>query len=154
MIAIDDKVWVGNSDDGYLKTNREITALLNVASDLSGRVCWPAVEYAQVGLEDGPGNEVVEYCAAILALVALTRRHDAILVYDHAGSRALAVGVMYLSLTEGKVAERVDFLRRRGWDELVATVQDGYKAAVPFKSHPAHIEAFDQIPFSMLEALL
>lgn len=154
MIAIDDKVWVGDSDDGHLADNDEISAVLNTAQDLSGRLCWPQVEYSQVGLVDGPGNEVVNYCSAILALVSLTRRHDAILVYDHNGSRALAVGVMYLSLTEGKVMERVDFLRRRCWDELIHSLEEAYKAPLPVKAHIAHIKAFNKIPFSVLEALL
>lgn len=159
MIRIDEKVWIGNSDDGCLKldssggTHDKISAVLNVAQDLKGRVYWPTVEYAQVGLIDGPGNEVVAYSAAIATLVTLTRRHDGVLVYDHSGGRALAVVIMYLSLIEGKVAERIDFLRRRSWDELMVVVGARSNKKLP-RPHPAHREAFYKIPFSALEIIL
>ncbi len=153
MITIDDKVLVGDSDDGHLEDDRDISAILNVAHDLGGKLCWPDVEYAQVGLIDGPGNEVVAYTAALLTLVTLTRRHDLVLVYDHSGSRALAIGIMYLSLVGGKVAERVDFMRRRGWEEIIGEIIARSSESLP-RLHKAHVEAFNKVPFGILEALL
>ena len=153
MFIISDQVRIGNSDDGYLREDRDISAVLNVAQDLGGTLCWPDVEYAQVGLVDGPGNEVAAYAAAVMTLVALTRRHDLALVYDHSGSRALAIGVMYLSLIEGKITERIDYMRRREWDEIVSGIQKRSEKPLP-QVHSAHVKVFNKIPFGILEALL
>ncbi len=153
MIRLNEKILVGTSDDGHLKDNPEVKAVLNVAHDLRGVKCWPRVEYAQVGLMDGPGNEVSTYCAALMALLSLERRYDRILVYDHSGSRALAVVIMYTALTEGKVAERVDFMRRRSWDEILLDLSSraGKRLAEP---NPEHRKAFYDLPYGILEALL
>lgn len=153
MICLNEKILVGVSDDGYLKDDPDVDAVLNVAHDLAGKVSWPCVEYAQVGLIDGPGNEVVTYCAALLALISLSRHYSRVLVYDHSGSRALAVVIMYAALTEGKVAERVDFMRRRSWDEILLDLSSraGKRLVEP---NPEHRKAFYDLPFGILEALL
>ena len=158
MTRIDEKVWVGDSDDGHLKDNPEFSAVLNVAHDLEGVLSWPEVEYMQVGLVDGPGNEVITYCAAIVALVALTQKHDKILMYDHNGGRALAVALMYLTVLEGKIVKRVGNPtlfphRRRGWEEHIFDLRTKHTGKLP-DSNAAHVAAFYKIPYDILEVLL
>lgn len=155
MIKFTDKLVIGESADvehGDLGKHG-ITAVLNVASDLpKHKKCGDGMEYAQVGLVDGPGNEVGDYCAAVLALSSLVRRHSRVLVYDHDGARSLVVGMMYLRLVEGKVKVRSDYLRRRTWEEMGGWVL-GYFEDKGVSIHQAHVEAFDKLPYGLLEVM-
>lgn len=154
MIQLSDNLWVGDSDDSYLKDAMldGVDAVLNVAHDLQGKCSWPKVEYAQVGLIDGPGNEISGYCAAVMSLVALLRRHDVVMVYDHDGGRALVVALMYLNLTFGKYRrEPVEWSHWMTWEERLATLTWIEGLPTP---HTAHIEAFNRLPYGVLEALL
>jgi hypothetical protein len=160
VIQLTDNLWIGGSDSAYARAliARNIGAVLCVAQDLRGCVGWPEVEFAQVGLVDGPGNEVADYCAAILALVALVRRYDAVLVVDHDGGRALAVSLIYLNLTLGQYrAHPLAWSHWMTWDERLTATRGQmpmhYPGILP-EVHPAHREAFARIPFGVLEALL
>lgn len=154
MIELVKGLWVGNSEDANTFAEYKLGALLNVAQDLSGRYGWPKVEYAHVGLIDGPGNEVVAYCAAALALITMRRRHDSVLVYDHDGGRALIVAMVALQLTEGKQrTSPTAWSHWPTWGQRLGTIAGDVRAALP-RPHKAHIEAFARIPFGVLEALL
>ena len=135
MIQLTEALWIGNSGDSYNHRFADCGAsgVLNVAQDLRGRCSWPDVEYMQVGLIDGPGNEVVGYCAAIMALVALSRRHEAVAVYDHDGGRALAVAMMYLNLTEGQRRDNpVSWWSRwLTWEERLGKIAERRQGAAP-----------------------
>ena len=74
-------------------------------------------------------------------------------VVDHNGSRAIAVAIMYVALTGGKVIERVDFMRRRSWDEILLDLsrRAGGRLIEP---NPEHRKAFYDLPYGILEALL
>lgn len=159
MIRLTDDLWIGNSLDGEHADLRaaKIGAILNVANDLlTLRYRWDGAEYMKVGIIDGPGNEVIGYCSAILALVTLLRRHDAVMVYDHEGSRAMAVCMMYLNLTEGQY--RPDPLQWSHWltweERLTRVNEDRRPPKILPEPHAAHREAFAKIPYGLLEALL
>jgi hypothetical protein len=148
MIQLAAGLWIGNSGDSQNFRAVWPTAVLNVAQDLAGAIGWPDVEYAQVGLIDGPGNEVGDYCSAILALRMLTRRHDVVLVYDHAGERALVVGMMYLNVVEGQFrSHTAAWGYWPTWQERLALVRRILQLPEP---HAAHAEAFNLIPWGVL----
>lgn len=157
MIQLTDSLWIGDSDDGYVFASSEVVGgVLNVAEDLRGECGWPDVEYAQVGLVDGPGNEITSYCAAILTLAALLRRHQVVVVYDHDGGRALAVCMMYLNLVGGKYRPHTTaWSHWLTWKERLAHVMTDVRAnEVLPQVHTAHKEVFTKIPYGVLEVLL
>jgi hypothetical protein len=158
MIQLADNLWIGSSND--VKDGKYVGAsirgFLSVAPDLRGRYGWPTIEHAQVGLVDGPGNEVSDYCAAVLELGALIRRQERVLVYDHDGGRALAVAMMYLCLRRGRRPAGGSHSNNMHcwcpWDDLsheLAAAVDDLPAV-----HTAHKEAYEVMPFSVLEMLL
>ena len=140
MIRLTDRLWIGDSADeehGDL-TIDHIGAVLNVAQDLQGTVGWAnGVEYAQVGLIDGPGNTLEGYYAAVLALASLVRRHK-VLVFDHTGGRVLAVSLMYLNLTA-----------RWGWDGWMKILSERVEGELP-KSNQVHKDAFNKLNWRVL----
>lgn len=147
-------IWIGNSGDerGDNLSGNGIGAILCVSQDMWPTHCWAdGYETGHVGLIDGPGNTITMYCAAILALHNLLTRNS-VLLCCHDGGRSVAVALMYLSLREGCIKERVDFLRRRSWEEVFMIMVDKVgKLPIP---HKVHIEAFSKIPFGILETLL
>lgn len=150
MMQILDKLWVSDSD-GIHKV--ESGGLLNVAHDLKGIKFWPKVEYAQIGLINGPGNEVSDYCSAILFLKGMLRRHDKVIVYDHNGSIGFAVVVMYLNLIEGQHRpEHNSWSRWLTWEEKTEIIYKRLEIG-RVAVHEAHIEAFNKIKWSLLEVL-
>jgi hypothetical protein len=151
VIRITDSIWVGTSRDDYDLDTEEsgITAALNVAQDLRGMNGWPDVEYMQVGLIDGPGNEISDYCAAVLCLKVLIRRHDGIMVFDHNGCRALVVVLMYLNLIGGqRRPEPTGWSHWPTWEERAAEVN----TKIP-RPHAAHIEMFNKMPWGLIEVI-
>lgn len=156
MIQITDNIWIGDSDDQYklLKSEGGPTAAMNVAQDLHGIVGWGyGVEYAQVGLVDGPGNLGCAYAAALLTLCALLDRHEQVLVYCHDGGRAMAVVVMHLILKRGKVSAHPTFLNHwAAWGKMVEELQRKLDRVLP-EPHDAHREAFEKLPLSLIEGL-
>ncbi len=163
MIKITDSIWIGSSDDERtvalwaVDENVKLTGVLNVARDLAnthGSV--NLVEYAHVGLIDGPGNTHADYCAAILALVGLLDRHKSVMVCCHSGTRSLAIVIMYSILKKGNRPDpvHVTFLSCwTNWDDMLAEIEDNIEVRLPIP-HKAHKEAFDTMPLSLLEMLL
>lgn len=154
MIRVAEGLWVGDSDDarGYVE---EIDGVLNVAQDLQSRVGWPYVEHMQVGLIDGPGNELVTYNAAVMALVTLCRRHKGVLIYDHKGGRAMAVSAMYLNLIGGKFRlNPLSWSHWLTWDERIREIKISETDEILPTVHEAHKHAFAKLPYGLLEALL
>ncbi len=172
MIRLTQSLWIGDSaaykgswgpDGQFFRTG--LPAVLNVACDLShlgnsqDDDHWLRVldadgaEYAHVGLINGPGNELSDYCAAILHLRTLLRRHDIVLVYDHEGGTALAVAMMYLNLMGGKFRPNpLSWSHWLTWDERLTEL--GCPTNTLPTPHAAHVEAFGRIPYGVLEALL
>lgn len=157
MMRFSENVFIGNSDDEKIiditSEALKINSVLCVAVDMRSTRWHSPIEYAQVGLVDGPGNPASAYCAAILQLAAMIERQDTVLVCCHSGSRSLAVAIMYTVLKEGRKSERVSAPSRwRTWDsvlgDLVAAVDE-----LP-TIHEAHREACDKLPFGLLEQLL
>lgn len=134
MIKLTDNLWVGNSSSTTVANTPllNIGAVLNVACDLRGEYGWPDIEYAQVGLIDGPGNPPCAYAAAALTLAMLLDRHN-VLVYCHTGSRAVAVALMYLNMVSN-----------HGWDEWYTLLCERAGIDLPIP-HPAHKTVFDGI---------
>lgn len=155
MIKLTPDLWIGNSADGGSFAAERVAGVLNVAQDLRGRYGWPAMEYKQVGLIDGPGNEPVGYCSAVLALVALTRRCSPVAVYDHDGGRALVVCAMYLNLMLGKHRpDPLSWSHWLTWEERLREIENGIPGVELPEPHPAHVEAFGRLPYGILEALI
>lgn len=155
MIELADKICIGNSDDAYNCEKLNVGAVLNVAQDLEPVCSWPEVDYTHVGLIDGPGNESVDYCAAVMVLSLLIRRRGdkdyLIMIYDHDGGRSLVIALMYLSLKTGRRGNVPSMPQVwTGWKENY----DKIKADNLPKVHPSHIEAFEKLPFGLLEMLI
>lgn len=123
---------LGNSSD---VSRCEFSAVLNVTVDY-----WPIhysteIEYATVGLIDGPGNDLAAYHAAVLKLCSLLRHHT-VLVHDHNGaSQAVAVCIMTLHL-----------LHRRGWTY--------WQEKIGREPHEAHKHAFNRMNWRLLTSVL
>lgn len=142
MIRLTDNLWIGTSDDEKKVSHDRITAVLNVAHDMTGTHGWAdGIEYMQVGLIDGPGNPIAAYHAAVFALVTLLKRHDT-LACCHTGGRAMAVALMYLHLTGG-----------RGWDGRIELLKERVEDELPVP-HEAHKEAFHKMNWRLLTAAL
>ncbi len=150
MIHVADGIWVGTSADARRAVTRGMDAVLNVAQDLAGWSGWPDVEYAQVGLVDGPGNPQAAYCAAVLALATLRSRYDAVLVHCHSGGRAAAVVAMYLQAGVGH-GWPGDW--SAGWDGWLAAMRGSAGAELPV-IHAAHRAAFDAMDWRMLARVI
>ena len=142
MIRLTEQLWIGDSADGRNLEALGITAILNVAHDLRSFAGWPEVEYAQVGLIDGPGNLPAAYHATILTLISLLGRHKQVLVCCHTGSRSMAVALMYLNLTFA-----------RGWDSWLDVLNEYVDLNLP-EPHAAHRIAFDAIQWESLRGIV
>ena len=149
------KLWIGDSNDEYgVLVNKQATieGVLCVAQDMHVNYGWDdGVEYMHVGLIDGPGNEVGDYCAALLALRTLMRRRAAVLVCDHEGGRALTVGIMYMALIHKRPLHPTVMSHRKGWRHYLN--QTPLKDTSGIRLHKSHLDMFDLIPFGLLEAL-
>ncbi len=144
MLKLIDNLWIGNAvDEGKAKFMPVgVTALLNVAQDLRAGHGWDdGVEYMQVGLIDGPGNLLVSYYAAILAVNSLIQNHQ-LMIYSHGESRSLAVALMYLSA-----------ISRHGWDELLVMLQERVEETLP-EVHEAHKTAFNKLDWRSLVKIM
>lgn len=142
MIRIDENIWIDGSGAGWRDVRRaKITAVLNVARDLLGTIGWPDVEYAQVGLVDGPGNLPADYCSAVSALYSLSNRHRT-LVCCHTGSRSLAVVLMLSSIISSS-----------SWDEALKLLNERVDQDLP-SVHEAHREVFENTSWVALRAIL
>lgn len=159
MIQLTDELWIGTSKDereGDPNT-LSIGAVLNVAQDLEcSRYWWrEKVEYAQVGLIDGPGNTLAVYCATVLCLRGLVDRWDRVMVCCHDGGRSLAVCMMYLNLTAGQYRpDPLAWSRWLTWDERMEVLRRALPNTELPTPHEAHQAAFGRIPYGILEVLL
>lgn len=167
MINVADGIWVGSSSDEenlhrYYKNYKsdmgkdlDISAVLNVAVDMPRKQYRLDIEYAQVGLVDGPGNLRSAYCASLLMLSTLLKRHKSVMVCCHDGkSRSIAVVVMYLTLKGGRVSSHPTFLNHwKSWDVIIKEIEIycGNKIDDP---HESHKEAWDNLPLGILEQLI
>lgn len=152
MIEMADGLWAGDSDDEQEVAKGDgvvaFDSVLCVAQDMDGHTRWSrGVEYAQVGLIDGPGNPLAAYHAAVLTLAVLLRRGTT-LVCCHDGGRSLAVVITYLYLVgEGP-----------SWDEAIERAAAKARTAEPGTLlpvvHEAHKHAFYLMDWTMLERVL
>lgn len=149
---------VGNSDDEQddaLFIIHKVGAVLNVARDMDAtRLCEDEIETAQVGLIDGPGNEITAYCAAVLTLCDLLKRHNVLICCHTGNSRSVVVAMMYLCLTESKRPQYQTLMSCwTTWDTMLTRVR--IQAEDPnINPHPAHRDAYEKIPYGVLSAFL
>ena len=145
MIKLTNALWIGDSNDevGADLDSYGIGSILNVAQDLQAVRGWlNNVEYAQVGLIDGPGNTPAMYYAAVLVLHALLERNK-VLVCCHTGGRSLAVAMMYL--------HGADTVK---WDEQITEISKQLSPEVELPvPHESHKLAFERINWRLLTSL-
>jgi protein-tyrosine phosphatase len=97
---ITERIFIGSSE---CQPQAEIGAVLNVAMDLE-RHLDNRLEYAKVGLIDGPGNCPTTLMAAIFMLHQLLERHNRVVIHCHAGvSRSPLVVALYLAARSEKM---------------------------------------------------
>lgn len=148
MIQFAENLWVGSSTDGQYA---DVDAVLNVAKDLHIRRGWPDIQYAQVGLVDGPGNLPASYHAAVLTLAAMVKTGKRVLVHCHEGkSRSAAVVIMYLSATAGRNWPGDYAVGWDGWLKLLR-VYTGVDLPEP---HEAHKAAFEKMNWRLLATVM
>ncbi len=155
MLKVTDAVYIGNSYDERKAVG--FKGVLNVACDLAPtRDCMDAVEYAHIGLLDGPGNELSDYVSATFALTSLIRRWTRVMVCCHTGGgRSLAVVVMYLTLTGGKRrAATTAWSYWPTWQEALEGMYEKMTVRPLEEPHAAHAEAYAAMPWGVLEVLL
>ncbi len=145
-------IWIGNSDDesSYQFMLPGISAILNVAVDLKPtKSCSDNIEVAQVGLIDGPGNELLVYVSAVLELRSMLRKHRGVLVCCHDGGRALAVATMHLFLAYTSA----QCTWAPTWEGMLDLMKERVGIPLP-KVHEAHKEAFGKIRWRLLSGLM
>lgn len=156
MIQITNGLWIGNNDDersGNLDAIG-IKAVLNTAHDLIGFRGWPHIEYAQVGIIDGPGNLPIAYISAALCIAILMERHNVILVYDHSAIRSLLAGITYLNLKEGQHrSSPTSWGYWPNFNERLEMVEQKIGLKLP-RPHEAHEEVFNKIPWGLIAPLV
>jgi len=106
MDFVTERLAIGNSTDGRNRSTIKklgVGAMLNVAADLD-LATVPGVEYAKVGLIDGPGNRPETLVAAVAVLEHLLARHEKVVVVCHEGTSrsACVVAQCLVSLGEEK----------------------------------------------------
>lgn len=152
MTQITDQLWLGTASDldpsdhnRYPVLITGCEAVLNCAHDL---MCIEfdvliMVEYAHVGLVDGPGNSMVDYHAAMLKLCSMLLRGKITSVHDHdITSRSVAVVIMALHA-----------LHRRGWDHWLSVIRE--KCDLPLLTpHEQHFRAFNKINWRLVSTVL
>lgn len=144
MLRIENNVWIGSSADEACAdlAGSGVTAILNTAFDLAPTRGWRAgIEYAHVGLIDGPGNPPSLYAAAVLALAGIIKTRSC-MVCCHNGGRSLAVIVM---LFNARVRYR--------WDEWLDRLSERTDYPLP-RPHDAHRAAFELMDWRSLSRLV
>lgn len=140
---ITDEVYIGGATELDRVDPHKIGAILNVAQDLRCMPVhgWPYFEYMQIGLVDGPGNQVCTYISAVLALRTLTSRNKT-LVCCHEGGRSLAVSIMYMELSF-----------KKGWNAWVEVFEEHAGINLPIPNE-IHRKAFDKIDWEALRSII
>jgi hypothetical protein len=137
LIEVQTDLWIGNWED--VKDRRAKFPILNVCHDLY--VERDDVPYLRCGLQDGPGNTLAMYHAAVLMLWSLAQ-DGPVMVAGHEGSGCCAVvAIMYLHLT-----------RRMGWDHWFRVILNKFKE-LP-EPHKAHRTAFHRINWRLLNTAI
>ena len=145
MFHLNEHIWIGGSQDERSADlgAAGIGAILNVAQDLQCTRGWGSgIEYAQVGIVDGPGNTPVTYHAAVLTLASLLKRHHQVLVCCHDGCRSMAVVLAYMQL-----------MASRGWDGWIEIIKERVDEALPIPNN-IHRVAFDGMNWGILGDIL
>lgn len=158
MIALTRELLIGNSYDEQHATlciNYKTRAILNVAYDMPRGQFSDEIEYMHVGLIDGPGNILANYCAAVLAVVSLIDRCKNVLICcPNGNSRSLAIALMYLILKGGRVSTPTTFLHPwRTWEQVLNELRYNTNIDLP-EPHWSHRQAADKLSYSLLEQLL
>ena len=92
---INERLFIGSKEDQPFS---KFTCVLNLASDLYV-LTHEKLEYAQIGLIDGPGNHVGTLAAAVLVLRQLLERHETVMLVCHGGTgRSGLVAALYLTV--------------------------------------------------------
>lgn len=143
---VEGAIWIGNSGMEYQPTEvyraQKVDGLLNVAVDLTcTHGWWEGIHTCQVGLIDGPGNELSAYASAMLALRTLLKTRNT-LVVCHTGTRAMAVVVMYQAV-----------MASCAWDEALTTLRERVEDDLPVPLL-IHKENFERLNHKAIKALL
>lgn len=94
MTQITARLYIGSKEDQPFS---RFTCVLNLAPDLYA-LTHEKLEYAQIGLIDGPGNRLSTIAAAVLVLHQLFDRHESVMLICHGGSgRSGLVAALYLA---------------------------------------------------------
>jgi hypothetical protein len=146
---ITDYIWVGNSEDEKsalrLAQFDVIDSVLIVANDMwysSGLASNRWLQQMHVGIVDGPGNMLVTYHAAVLALASLVAQGHRVMVCCHSCSRSLAIVIMYQYLMGDGPS----------WDEAVERLKVIFNKMPEL--HEAHRRAFYVMDWGMLTRVL
>jgi len=95
MTQITERLFIGEKGDQPFS---RFTALLNLAPDLFV-LLYEKIEYASVGLIDGPGNKTCMIVAAVSVLHQLLERHPSVVLICHGGTgRSGLVASLYLAV--------------------------------------------------------
>ena len=98
------------------------------------------MEYAHIGLVDGPGNSLASYHAATLKLCDFIVKGRYVLVHDHdSTSRAVAVVIMAMHALE-----------RRGWDYWLGVISKKMDTS----PHEEHKRAFNKMNWRLISSVL
>lgn len=144
MIKLTNSLWIGDATDEHFAdlATPGIEFILNVAHDLVPTRGWDhGVEYAHVGIVDGPGNPKSTYYAAVLALASMLER-GSVLVCCHSAGRSMAVCLMLMNVSA-----------RRKWDELVELLVERLDRELP-DSNEAHKAAYDEMDWDLLAKII
>lgn len=94
MTQITERIYIGSKAD---QPYSAFTCVLNLAPDLYV-LTHEKLEYAAIGLIDGPGNRAGTIAAAVLVLHQLFDRHESVVLICHGGSgRSGLVAALYLA---------------------------------------------------------
>lgn len=95
MTEINERLLIGDKGDQPFS---RFTCVLNLAPDLRV-LTHDKLEYAQVGLIDGPGNRIGTIVAAVSVLHQLLDRHESVVLICHGGTgRSGLVAALYLAV--------------------------------------------------------
>lgn len=95
MNQITERILIGAKDDQPFS---RYTAVLNLAPDLHV-LTHEKLEYAQIGLIDGPGNRLGTIVGAVMFLHQLLDRHEAVVLICHGGTgRSGLVTALYMAV--------------------------------------------------------